>query len=161
MPVVCNAYRNADPRNRGGRRVRFSAYQNSIDLARIKSVQARKIRVLVVDHNPLLREGLALLINLQPDMELAATAMQAREAVDLFRAHRPDVTIMDLDLPLGGGLEALKQIRKIDAKASIIGLVTYEGESSAGEALQAGACGFLAKDRLNEELVPLIRKCVR
>jgi DNA-binding NarL/FixJ family response regulator len=124
-------------------------------------VQANKIRILVVDHNPLLMEGLSLLISLQPDMELAATATDAREAVELFRAHRPDVTLMDLDLPLGGGVEALKQIRTIDANSSIIGLLTYEGESSAGEALRAGACGFLAKDRLNEELVPLIRKCAR
>jgi len=118
-----------------------------------------KIQILVVDHNPLLRDGLALLINLQPDMEMVATATQSNEAVELFRAHRPNIVIMDLDLPLGGGVAAVGQIRKIDASASIIGLLTYEADSAGAEALRAGACGYLAKDRLHEELVPLIRTC--
>jgi DNA-binding NarL/FixJ family response regulator len=122
-------------------------------------VQARKIRILVVDQNPLLREGLSLLISLQPDMELAATATQAQEAVEFFRTHRPDVTLMDLDLPLGAGVEAIRQIRRIDPNAAVIGLLTYERDGSGEEALQAGARGYVAKDRLNEELVPQIRKC--
>jgi DNA-binding NarL/FixJ family response regulator len=113
-----------------------------------------------VDHNPLLREGLSLLINLQPDMELAATATQGPEAVELFRAHRPDVTILDLDLPRGAGVPTLEQIRSIDTSASVIGLLTYEWDTCGEEGMRAGACGYLAKDRLNDELVPMIRKCL-
>ncbi|MGD0296588.1 MAG: response regulator transcription factor [Bryobacteraceae bacterium] len=123
-------------------------------------MEARKIRVLVVDHNPLLREGLSLLIQLQPDMELIATAAHAEDAVELFRERQPDITIMDLDLPLGAGVKAIEQIRRIDANASVLGLLTYELDKSGEQALQAGACGYLPKDRLNQELGPLIRQCL-
>lgn len=120
-------------------------------------MEPRKIRLLVVDHNPLLREGLSLLIGLEPDMELLAVALTAEEAVELFRKHRPDVTLMDLDLPDGAGIRAIEQIQRIDPSTSILGLVTYEWDESAEEGVRAGACGYLAKDRLHHELVPRIR----
>ena len=80
-------------------------------------MQARKIRILAVDHNPLLREGLSLLIRLQPDMELVGTAASGEEAVQGFTKHRPDVTLMDLDLPSAAGITAIQKILKIDPAA--------------------------------------------
>jgi DNA-binding NarL/FixJ family response regulator len=81
-------------------------------------VQARKIRILAVDHNPLLREGLALSIQLQPDMELVGAVASGKEAVQSFTQHRPDVTLMDLDLPSGAGITAVKEILKVDPAAA-------------------------------------------
>lgn len=114
--------------------------------------------MLVVDHNPLLREGLSLLIRLEPDMELLAVAATAEEAVELFRKHQPDLTLMDLDLPDGAGIRAIEQIRRIDPSTSILGLVTYEWDESAEEGVRAGAWGYLAKDRLHHDLVLRIRE---
>ena len=119
------------------------------------------IRLLVVDHNALLREGLALLIRLEPDMQLLAVAATGDEAVELFRKHRPDVTLMDLDLPDRAGIRAIEQIRSMDPRARIIGLVTYEWDQCAQDGLRAGALGYVTKDRLHDELIPRIRECCR
>jgi DNA-binding NarL/FixJ family response regulator len=124
-------------------------------------VQARKIRILAVDHNPLLREGLALLIQFQPDMELVGLAASGKEAVQSFIDHRPDVTLMDLDLPSAAGITAIQEILKIDPAACVIGLYTYEGDASRARALRAGARSCITKDRLNEDLVSLVRDCAR
>jgi CheY-like chemotaxis protein len=102
-------------------------------------VQAGKIRILVVDHNPLLSEGLSLLIQLQPDMELVDVVASGKQAVQSFTEQRPDVTLMDLDLPSGAGITAIREILKIDAAACVIGLFTYEGDVSHARALRAGA----------------------
>ena len=99
-------------------------------------VQPRKIRILAVDHNPLLREGLALLIQLQPDMELVDLVESGKEAVQSFIAHRPDVTLMDLDLPSAAGITAIEEIVKIDPSTCIIGLLTYEWDQSRLQALR-------------------------
>ena len=117
-----------------------------------------KIRLLVVDHNPLLREGLSLLIRLEPDLELLAIAATGGEAVELFRKHRPHVTLMDLDLPDRAGIRAIEQIRTIDPSARVLGLVTYEWDECISEGIRAGAWGYVAKDRLNAELIPCIRQ---
>jgi DNA-binding NarL/FixJ family response regulator len=115
-----------------------------------------------VDHNPLLREGLSLLIRFEPDLELLAVAATGDEAVELFRKDRPDVTLMDLDLPDGAGIRAIEQIRTIDPSARILGLVTYEWDECAEEGIRAGAWGYVAKDRLHDELIPRIREhCAR
>ena len=122
-------------------------------------MQARKIRILAVDHNPLLREGLSLLIRLQPDMELVGAVASGEEAVQSFTEHRPDVILMDLDLPAAAGITAIRAILKIDPAACVLGLFTYEGDESHGHALRAGARSCLTKDRLNQELATLVRDC--
>ncbi|MBV8730153.1 MAG: response regulator transcription factor [Acidobacteriia bacterium] len=124
-------------------------------------MESRKIRVLAVDHNPLLREGLSLLIQLQPDMDLVAAVASAKEAVEAFTEHRPDITLMDLDLPSATGIIAIQEIRGIDPAACIIGMMTYEDAPSSKRALGAGARHCLTKDRLNEDLAPLMRDCMR
>ena len=124
-------------------------------------MQAGKIRILAVDHNPLLREGLSLLIQLQPDMELVGAVASAKEAVRSFTEQRPDVALMDLDLPSGAGITAIQEILKIDPSACVLGLFTYEGDASSARALRAGARNCLTKDRLNEDLVSLVRDCAR
>ena len=124
-------------------------------------MSAGKIRILVVDHNPLLREGLSLLIQLQPDMELAGLVASGREAVQSFVEHRPDVTLMDLDLPSRTGITAIQEILKADPAACVLGLFTYEGDESHARALRAGARSCLTKDRLDPDLVTLVRKCSR
>ena len=124
-------------------------------------VQVRKIRILAVDHNPLLREGLTLLIDLQPDMELVGVAAAGKEAVQAFTQHRPDVTLMDLDLPSAAGITAIQEILKIDPATCVLGLFTYECDESRARALLAGARSCITKDRLNRDLAALVRDCAR
>jgi DNA-binding NarL/FixJ family response regulator len=151
----------SDPRNRGYFGIYFPAYPYLFNLATIAEVQAHRIRILAVDHNPLLREGLRLLIQLQPDMELVAVAASGQEAVQTFRQHRPDVTLMDLDLPHAEGLTTLREILKIDPATCVIGLLTYQEDESGAHALRAGAKSCVTKDRLNQDLVSLIRDHAR
>jgi two-component system NarL family response regulator len=124
-------------------------------------VEKGKIRILAVDHNPLLREGLTLLMDLQPGMELVAVVASGDEAVQAYTQHRPDVALMDLDLPSGGGITALQRILKIDPAACVIGLSTYEWDESCTQAMRAGARSCITKDRLNQDLVALVQDCVR
>jgi len=121
-------------------------------------VNERKIRILAVDHNPLLREGISLLIGLHADMELVGAATSGPDAVQCFAQHRPDVTLMDLDLPSGTGIAAVQEILDLDPAACIIGLLTYEWDAARSRALRAGARACLTKDRLNDELISLIRE---
>jgi DNA-binding NarL/FixJ family response regulator len=116
------------------------------------------IRVLAVDHNPLMREGLALLVRMQPDMQLVGTVATAEEAVRVHIEQRPDVTLMDLDLPSDAAFEAIRKIRARDAEARIIGLTTYELDIAWTRALAAGACQCVSKDGLGDSLAELIRK---
>ena len=124
-------------------------------------MQSTTIRILAVDHNPLLREGLTLLIDLQPDMELVGVLASGKEAVQAFTRIRPDVTLMDLDLPSAAGIRAIREILKIDPSACVLGLFTYEEDESRAHALRAGARNCITKDRLNQDLVSLVRECVR
>ena len=98
-------------------------------------------------------------IRLHSDMELAGAAESGDESVRLFRDRKPDVILMDLDLPSGAGISAIQAIRAIDPSARLIGLCTYEWDASNTEALRAGAWNCLAKDRLNSELIAMVRKC--
>jgi DNA-binding NarL/FixJ family response regulator len=116
-----------------------------------------RVRVLTVDDHPLFREGIAALIEDEPDMVLAAEAANGRQAIELFRQHRPDVTLMDLQMPDMTGLEAITAIRAESPDARIIVLTTFAGDVQVTRALQAGACGYLLKSTLSSELLATIR----
>jgi DNA-binding NarL/FixJ family response regulator len=115
------------------------------------------IRVLTVDDHALLREGIAKLIGNQSDMELVAEASNGREAVELFRKHRPDVTLMDLQMPEMGGIDAISAIRGELPEARIIVLTTYTGDFQVMRAMKAGARAYLLKGLLRKELIETIR----
>ena len=121
----------------------------------------RKIRVLIVEHNALLRDGLLLLIQGEPDLEVAGTTGSCENAVELFIQRNPDVTLMDLDLPDSAGITVLKRILKRDPSACVLGLLTYEEDVTCERALGAGARSCITKDRLNQDLVALILGCAR
>jgi len=112
---------------------------------------------LSVDDHPLIREGIAALIRKQSDMELIAEASNGREAVDLFREHHPDVTLMDLQMPEMSGIDALSAIRGEFPDARIIVLTSYAGDVQVSRALKSGARGYLLKDLLRKELLETIR----
>jgi DNA-binding NarL/FixJ family response regulator len=115
------------------------------------------IRVLAVDDHPLVREGVAGLVGVQPDMTLVAQAANGREAIQQFRTHRPDVTLMDLQMPDMNGLDTLIAIRAEFPDARIIMLTTYEGDVHILRALKAGAQGYLLKNTLHSDLLQTIR----
>jgi DNA-binding NarL/FixJ family response regulator len=115
------------------------------------------IRILTVDDHPLLREGIAALVNAEADMKLVAEASTGQEAVEKFRLHRPDVTLMDLRMPDMSGTEAIAQIRREFPDARIIVLTTYTGDAQVLGALKAGARGYLLKADVHLELLEVIR----
>jgi DNA-binding NarL/FixJ family response regulator len=115
-----------------------------------------RIRVLSVDDHPLLREGLATLINSQPNMILVAQASNALEGISQFRKHQPDVTLMDLRLPDKSGIEAMIAIRAEFPEARIIVLTTFEGDVEIQRALEAGAKGYILKSMPPKDLVEVI-----
>jgi len=121
------------------------------------SDDAEQIRILMVDDHPLVREGIARQIELEPGMTLVAEASNGREAIQRFREHRPDITLMDLQMPEMGGLDALIAIRNEFPEARILVLTTYKGDVQIMRALKAGARGYLLKNSLNEELMGAIR----
>jgi DNA-binding NarL/FixJ family response regulator len=119
--------------------------------------QAR-IRVFCVDDHPLLREGIAAIINNQPDMQLVAEAATGREAIQKFREHQPDVTLMDIRLPDMSGIDSLIAIRTEFPEARIIMLTTFEGDVEIQRSLEAGARGYLLKSMPPKELIEVIRQ---
>lgn len=116
-----------------------------------------RIRVLVVDDHQLLRKGVAAVLEDEPDIAVVAEASNGREAVAAFAACRPDVTLMDLQMPEMSGTEAIKEIRAQHPDARIVVLTTYRGDVSALRALKAGAVGYLLKGQLRIELPDTIR----
>ncbi len=117
----------------------------------------RKIRVLVVDDHPVLRDGVAAILGNQSDMEAVGEARDGSEAVARFRELRPDVTLMDLQMPGMNGVAAIAAIRGEHPDARVIVLTTYAGDAQAVRALKAGAVGYLLKGSLRTELVAAIR----
>jgi DNA-binding NarL/FixJ family response regulator len=117
----------------------------------------RAIRILTVDDHQLLREGIAAVLEGQRDMMLIGQASNGREAIESFRQHRPDVTLMDLRMPDMSGIEAITAIRAEFPTARIIVLTTYAGDVQATGALKAGASGYLLKNLVRKELIETIR----
>ena len=120
--------------------------------------QPRKIRVLSVDDHPLVREGIAAIINNEADMEMVAQASTGRDAIHQFREHRPDVTLMDLRLPDINGIDAMMAIRDEFAAARVVMLTAFEGDAEMQRALAAGAWGYLLKNIPPQELVAVVRQ---
>jgi DNA-binding NarL/FixJ family response regulator len=121
------------------------------------NVGVSKIRILAVDDHPVLRQGIAGLIGIQTDMVVVGEASNGREAIQQFRIHHPDITLMDLQMPEINGLDALVAIRNEFADAKIIVLTTYAGDVQIVRALKAGAQGYLLKNTLHKELLSTIR----
>src|SRR6266849_2767038 len=121
------------------------------------SAEAGPIRILAVDDHPVVRQGIAGLVAVHSDMSLVAEASNGREAIQQFRAHQPDVTLMDLQMPELGGVDAIIAIRDEFPQARIIVLTTYTGDVQVVRALKAGARAYLLKNLLYKELVETIR----
>lgn len=116
-----------------------------------------QIRILAVDDHVLVRQGIALLVETEPDMKLVAEATNGREAIKQFRAHRPDIALMDLQMPEMSGLDAINAIRSEFPDAKIIVLTTYQGDVQILRAVKAGAQAYLLKNTLHKELAAAIR----
>ncbi len=117
-----------------------------------------RIKVLCVDDHPLVRDGIAFALQLQTDMELVGEATDGVEAVSAYRRCRPDVTLMDLQMPNMNGVEATAKIREEFPNAKIIVLTTYSGDIQASRALKAGAVGYILKNLLRTDLIDTIRR---
>src|SRR5678815_3366272 len=121
------------------------------------SDDTKQIKIMTVDDHPILRQGIAALIADEPDLTLVAEAANGREAIQQFRTHLPDITLMDLQMAEMNGLDAMIAIRGEFADAKIIVLTTYTGDVQARRALQAGARAYLLKNSLHKELLGTIR----
>ena len=115
------------------------------------------IKIMTVDDHPLMREGIAAVIQGQAGMEIVAEAGNGRQAIEMFATHRPDVTLMDLQMPIMNGIDAIKALRLEFPSARFIVLTTYQGDVQVVRALKAGAAGYLLKDKIWKELPETIR----
>jgi DNA-binding NarL/FixJ family response regulator len=120
-------------------------------------VNNSKIRIMVIDDQAVVRQGFVALINTVADMEVIAEGINGQQAIDLYRQHKPDVTLIDLRMPVVGGVEAIVTIRREFPEARLIVLTTYDGDEDIYRSLQAGAKGYLLKDMFFEELETAIR----
>jgi DNA-binding NarL/FixJ family response regulator len=117
-----------------------------------------RIRILIADDHSVVREGLVSLVRRKPDMTVVAEASNGREAVELWKEHRPDVTLLDLRMPELDGVGAIQQLRQLDDDARIVVLTTFDGDEDIYRAIKAGAKGYLLKDVAREALMEAIRK---
>jgi DNA-binding NarL/FixJ family response regulator len=122
-----------------------------------RPMSEKPIRVLTVDDHPMLREGIAAVLQGEEDMVIVAEASNGIEAIEQYRKHLPDVTLMDLQMPQLGGIDTIVAIRKDFPDARIIVLTTYSGDAQALRALKAGAAGYMLKNMLRKELLETIR----
>jgi two-component system NarL family response regulator len=122
------------------------------------SAKKKRIRILIADDHTVVREGLVSLVKRKSDMVVLAEASNGREAVDLWKQHRPDVTLLDLRMPEMDGVSAIKEIRQLDPNAHIVVLTTYDGDEDIYRAIKAGAKAYLLKDTARDALVDCVRK---
>jgi len=115
------------------------------------------IRVMCVDDHRLMREGIVRIVSLQPDITVVSEARTGEEAVEQFLKHRPDVTLMDLRLPVMNGLQAIRAIRRAQPDARVVVLTMYQGDEDIYRALQAGAAAYVLKDSVPDDLIRVIR----
>jgi len=125
-----------------------------------KNSLANKIRILIADDHTTVLAGLASIIGMQPDMVVVAEAANGRQSVDLWRKHRPDVTLLDLRMPVLDGVGVIDEIRKEDTSARIIMLTTYDTDNEIYRAIKAGAKGYVLKANASRELVPTISRAL-
>jgi DNA-binding NarL/FixJ family response regulator len=128
---------------------------------RTPSEQPREIRVLVVDDHPLMRDGIVSMIDAEPGMSVVAQASNGIEAIECFIRHRPDVTLMDLQMAKMDGVTAIQTLCRDYPGARILVLTTYKGDAQAVRALNAGACGYLLKSMIRKELIEALRGALR
>lgn len=121
-------------------------------------MNARRIRILCVDDHRIVRDGIALIIDRQADMEVVGSAASVQEAISGFTRLRPDITLMDLQLGPATGIDAIRSIRTIDPKARIVVLTMYHGDEDIFRALDAGAATYLLKDMLTDDLIRTVRE---
>lgn len=122
-----------------------------------EAMSASVIRVLCVDDHRLVREGISRIVGLHPDVEVVAQASNGEEAVEVFRRTKPDVTLMDLQMPRMNGLQAIRAIRAEARDARIVVLTMYDSDDDIYRAIQAGAAGYLLKDSVPDDLISVIR----
>ena len=128
------------------------------DKKKPSSAKKKRIRILIADDHTVVREGLVSLVKRKSDMVIVAEARNGREAVDLWKEHRPDVALLDLRMPELDGVSAIKEIRELDPNAHIIVLTTYDGDEDIYRAIKAGAKAYLLKDTARDALVDCVRK---
>jgi DNA-binding NarL/FixJ family response regulator len=121
-------------------------------------VAKHRIRVLCVDDHTVMRQGIALLLSQQRDIQVVASAANGEQAIEQFKAHRPDITLMDLQLPGIDGFEAIRAIRDVEPDTKIIVLTMYRGDEDIHRALKAGAAAYLLKDTLADDLIRVVRE---
>jgi DNA-binding NarL/FixJ family response regulator len=144
-----------------GQTASASEQENRLSEAAMPGTGTKVIGILVADDHPLLREGIAALISKQTDMQLLGEAANGREALEKFRLLRPDVTLMDVQMPDMNGIDALIAIRSECPSAKVIVLTTYAGDALAQRALMAGALAYVLKGSVRKELVDAIRDVYR
>jgi two-component system NarL family response regulator len=128
------------------------------DKKKPSSAKKGRIRILIADDHTVVREGLVSLVKRKSDMVVLAEASNGREAVDLWKQHRPDVTLLDLRMPEMDGVSAIKEIRELDPNAHIVVLTTYDGDEDIYRAVKAGAKAYLLKDTARDALVDCVRR---
>jgi two-component system NarL family response regulator len=128
------------------------------DKEKPSSTKKKRIRILIVDDHSVVREGLVSLVKRKSDMVVVGEGSNGREAVELWKKHRPDVTLLDLRMPVLDGVGAIKKIRELDENAQIVVLTTYDGDEDIYRAIKAGAKAYLLKDTARDALVETVRR---
>jgi DNA-binding NarL/FixJ family response regulator len=132
--------------------------KGSDDRKRPSSAKEKRIRILIADDHSVVREGLVSLVKRKSDMVVVGEGSNGREAVELWKEHRPDVTLLDLRMPELDGVGAIKEIRELDENAHIVVLTTYDGDEDIYRAIKAGAKAYLLKDTARDALVDTVRR---